>query len=57
MEKPFRGRSGDRVRHKLQPGEYPTVIAGLTLKIYTTVRGDDRANLHRRLVYLPSGVV
>jgi hypothetical protein len=39
--KPFRGRGGDRVMHKLQTGEDPTMIAKqLTMKIHTTVRGD-----------------
>ena len=53
--KPFRARHGDRVTHKLQPGEDPTMIAKrLTLKIYLMVRGDG-ANIHRRLVYPVSG--
>ena len=39
--KPFRGRSGDQVRHKLQTGEASTMIAKpLTMKIYSMVRGD-----------------
>ena len=55
--KPFRGRTGDLVTHRLQPGEDPTIIAKrLTLSIYRTVRGDDRADFHRRIVYSDLGL-
>jgi len=53
---PFRGRSGDRVTHKMLPGEDPTVIAKrLTMRIYGMVRGDG-TDFHRRLVYRPLGI-
>ena len=53
---PFRGRSGDRVMHKMLPGEDPTVIAKrLTMRIYGMVRGDG-TDFNRRLVYGPVSV-
>ena len=53
---PFRGRSGDRVMHKMLPGEDPTVIAKrLTMRIYGMVRGDG-TDFNRRLVCGPVSV-
>jgi hypothetical protein len=55
-EKPFRGRSGDRVTHQVQAGENPTVIAKrLTMRIYGMVRGDG-TDFNRPLIYAGSGV-
>ena len=38
--KPFHGRSGEKIAHKLQPGDDPTVIAKrLTLQIHREYAG------------------
>jgi hypothetical protein len=56
--KPFLGRSGDRIRHKLLRDDDPTVIAKrLTLRIHRSSYGDRMADFNtRRLVYPRSGV-
>ena len=44
--KPFHGRSGEKIAHKLQPGDDPTVIAKrLTLQIHRASRGDGMPDL------------
>ena len=54
---PFRGTSGDRISHRLQSDEDPTVIAKrLTMRIYRMVRGGDMAGFNRPLNYQPSGI-
>jgi hypothetical protein len=54
--KPFRGRSGEKITHKLNPGDDPTVIAKrLTLQIHRASRGDGM-NFNRPLVYPKIGL-
>ena len=49
---PVRGRSGEKITHKLQAGEIPQLIAErLTMKIYRMVRGDGMAGFNRPLSY------
>ena len=49
--------NGERVTHKLQAGEDPTMIAKrLTMKIYRMMRGDGMAGFNRPLIYPGSGI-
>jgi hypothetical protein len=57
--KGFRGRSGERVTHKLQPGEEPDVIAQrLTRQIYRALNEEPGqvAGFNRALVYRNNGI-
>jgi hypothetical protein len=52
----LRGRSGERITHKLEAGEDAGTIAKrLTLRIYQQVRGDG-TDFNRRLSYPRSGI-
>jgi hypothetical protein len=54
---PVRGRSGERITHKLEAGEDAGTIAKrLTMKIYRQVRGDGLSGFNRRLAYPKGGL-
>jgi hypothetical protein len=55
---PIRNANGDRMTHKLLPGENPVVIAGrMRLKMWRDERGDGVEGFNRRIDYGSSGVV
>jgi hypothetical protein len=54
---PVRGKSGERITHKLEAGEDAAIIAKrLTMKIYRMVWGDGMAGFNRPLHYRPLGI-
>lgn len=55
--KPFHGRGGEKITHRLQAGDDPTVIAKrLTLQIHRASRGDGMGGFNRPINYRPLGL-
>ena len=52
--KPFHGKSGEKITHRLQAGDDITVIAKrLTMQIHRGSRGDGMVDFNRPLNYRP----